>query len=313
VSEKRFEFEIYRLNVVEGDPTLFGQNRRFKGDQDILEILHRATGPEFKGTTSGKRATYQWAVRDYTEYEGEHEESAVSMTLARSLLTKEGLIVTDESIVEGLSEQEPPLADTVLLIFYLERHILLAERVSAVTSTGRWLSALEDILKDASRELEYSFSLEFEPIPRREEVLEAFRSFSRLTRIALKLRLPNPELSRYSEALYKEMHDGGIREYHQDMRNPKGLSQQAGHIPYAAVEIAQAGYKKGAIRMAGIRENRHETVETGRRAARGSTEQLRGFIRGMRKNAKSKEAKTAITAIIHELNRLVPPQDTEGQ
>lgn len=180
-------------------------------------------------------------------------------------------------------------------------------------STGRWLSALQNIFNDASTQLEYSFSLEFEPIPKREQIVEAFKSFSRLTRIALKLRLPNPELSRYSEALYKEMVDGGIREYHQDMRNPKGLNQQPGQIPFAAAEIAQAGYKKGTVRMQGVRDNHLETLETGSQAARGSTDQLRDFVRGMRTNAKSKETRNAISAIIREINRLVPPQDSEGR
>lgn len=314
MAQKRFEFEIYRLNVVEGEPTLFdAQRHSYRGDQDILKILSQAVGPVFKDTTSGKRATYRWAVREFVEYEGENGEAVSSLTLARSLVEKEGSVVTDDGIAEGLSQQEPPLADTVLLFFYLPRHLLIAERVSAVTTTGRWLSALEEIMKQSSRAIDYSFWLEFEPVPKREEIIEAFGSFSRLTRVALKLRLPNPDLSRYAEELYREMRDSGIREYHQDMRNPKGLSQQNGRIPRASAEIAQAGYKKGSVIMEGIREERFATVETGTRAVRGGTDQLRDFVRGMRKNARSKETKAAISEIIREMNRLAPPGNREVQ
>ena len=50
------------------------------------------------------------------------------------------------------------------------------------------------------------------------------------------------------------MRNGGIAEYLQDMRNPKGLSKSAGKLPHASAEIAQAGYKKGEVTLAGVRD-----------------------------------------------------------
>ena len=315
MAKRQFEFELYRLNVVTGDRSLFEQHLKpFDDDNDILRTLQQATKPALDETTAGKRTTYEWALRDYVEFKNPLGEELllVGVTLARSITEKEGFVVTDEGIVLGSSEPEPPLAETIQLFIHLRRHLVAVERVSSIMTSRRWLHSLQDMLRKSSEELGYSSWMEFEPIPRKEEIFQTFASFSRLMRLRVRLRLPNPELSRFAEKLFHEMRDGGIQEYLQDMRNAKGLSLQPDRLPRASVEIAQAGYKSGPVRLEGFRENKRASVEVGTKTTRGSIDSIRDFVRGMGKNAKTKEAQTIVHALMEEIDRVAPPPgDTE--
>jgi len=316
MAKRQFEFELYRLNVVTGERLLFEQHLKpFADDNDILRTFQQATQPGLDETISGKRATYEWALRDFVDFKSDLGESLkiVGVTLARSITEKEGFVVTDEGIVSGSSEPDPPLAETVHLFVYIRRHLLVVERVSSIMASRRWLYSLQDMLKKSAEKLGYSTWMEFEPVPKKEEIYETFMSFSRLMRLRVRLRLPNPELSRFAERLFNEMRDGGIQEYLQDMRNTKGLNLQPGRLPRASVEIAQAGYKSGPVRLEGLREDRRTSVDVGTKATRGNIAGFRDFVRGMGKNAKSKEAQTMVNALIEEIDRIAPPPGGHGE
>ena len=290
-------------------------NKPIEADRDIVAILKHAVQPKFKTVFSGRKNTFEWAARDFVQYH--HQDvrrgDVYGITLAKSVIETAGEIVTDTGIEEGISESEPPLADTCRLFFYMKRHLMIIERHSAIVYS-RWRQALEEILKAAALDLQYSDWLEFEPVPRHEEILEAFRSFERLTRLRVTLRLPNPELSRYSEQLYKEMEEGAIREYLQDMKNPQGLNKADGKLPHAAVEIATVGYKRGEVTFEGVRNGKQDKVKTGRAAAQGRIDALRDYVRGMKDNSKTKEAQRVTRAILDEIDQIVPsPQESETE
>lgn len=312
----QYEFELYRLNIADSDRSLFDQDRpTLSGNDDaILTVLKAATSPDFSYETETTRTSYRWDVRDFTDYaeSSTTEQRVVSITLARSLVVEKGDIVTDEGIVAGTSEAIPPRADHIDLHFHMSRHLVAVERYTPVTGTGRWRLALHDILEQASLREGYRGRIELEPVPREEEIMAAFRSFERLTRLRVWLRIPNPELSRYAQTLYREMEEGGIREYLTDMRSTKGLNKDEGKLPHSAAEIAQSGYKKGTVKLEGIRNGRKDKAETGGKAARGHITQLREFARGMKANAKAKETQQCLNALLTEMDRIAPrPDDGE--
>jgi len=73
--------------------------------------------------------------------------------------------------------------------------------------------------------------------------------------------------------------------------------------------MAQAGYKDGEVIMTGLRDGRRRTIRTGKRAARGRIDGLKGFIRGIGANAQTVEGRRIVGAILEEVDRLVeiPP------
>lgn len=304
-----FEFELYRINLVQAELTLFEQmNKMLKSDADIIEVLRHAVKPDFKAVFSGPKNTFEWVLRDFTHYPHQYKNGGdvYGVTIAKSIIESAGETVTDTGIENGISELAPPLAETCRLFFHMNRHLMAIEYCSAVINS-RWLQALEEILMAAARDLQFSGWIEFEPIPRHEEIMEAFSSFQRLTRLRVLLRLPNPEFSRYAQRLFNEMEEGSIREYLQDMKNPRGLNSTEGKLPHASTEIAAAGYKRGDVTLEGIRDGKREVVRTGKKAARGRIEELRSYVRGMKDVTNTKEAQKVTTAILAEIDRIAPP------
>ena len=306
---KDFEFETYRLNVIQGETFLFeGLGKPIKTDMDFIKILEHSVSSGFDQENAGKKNIFRWSVRDFCRfYHLRKEDSSVyGVTIAKSLVESTGNIVTDKSIEAGQSAPNPPLADICHLFFYMQRHILIIERCGSIINSS-WRQAFQEIFKKAANDLQYNSWIELEPIPRYEEILEAFRSFEILTRLRIILRLPNPELSRYSDALYKEMEQGGIREYLQDMKNPRGLKKDEGKLPHASTEIAAAGYKKGEVVFEGKRNGKREVIKTGSKAARGSVSKKRDYVKEMKDMAKTQEAKKTTTEILDEIDRIAPP------
>jgi hypothetical protein len=105
------------------------------------------------------------------------------------------------------------------------------------------------------------------------------------------------------------MQNGGIVEYLQDMKNPKGLKKDVGKLPHASAEIAQAGYKKGEVKLEGVRDGKPTTVHIGKKAARGKIGQLRDFVRGVGANVRAKETQAVVGAILDEIDRVATPPD----
>ncbi len=304
-----FIFEIYRLNIVDEEPTLFTINSAhyLRTNHDIISVLRAAADSQFDLTNEIRRNTFTWSLREYAEYELERPKeqiAVVGLTLARSVVARAGRTVTESSIEDALSEFSPPTADEVHLLFNLSRHLVAVEYNSIVMSTQLWRASLQTILQRAARSLEFDSEIRIEPVPREEEVLNTFRSFSRLTRLRVRLRIPNPELDRRTERLRRQMLEGNIRDYTQDMRNPKGLSKEETALPYATAAMAQAGYKDGEVILSGYRDGRLTTVKTGKRAARGRVEELKDFLRGIAANAKSKETRAVVGAIMDEVDRI---------
>ncbi len=171
-----------------------------------------------------------------------------------------------------ISTSTPPLAIPLCLLFDMARHLVAVEFNSTLMASDVWRSTVHEIFDAAAVSLKLRSTLRLEAVPETSAILGAFASFSRLTRLRLMLRLPNPELSRFTEKLKKEMETAGIREYKQDMSNPSGLSQREDALPFASVAMAQDGYKVGEVLMEGIIEGKKKTVRTGKSAARGKVD-----------------------------------------
>jgi len=312
-----FVFDLYRLNVLDDETLLDFMGKPIRSDKEIREVLQVAAHADFDVTRENPTSRHKWSVRDYVEFEieGEALGDHVGLTLARSILEKEGRIVTDEGIELGMSEAEPPLASTIQLLFNLRRHLVAVEYNSALMVSDTWLDVLHEVFASASTKLEFRSAVKLMPKPNKEEILDAFRSFRRLTRLRVQLLLPNPELSRYTRKLFEELRDGSIREYLADMRNPQGLSQDEERLPYASAAMAAAGYKEGDVVLEGVRpgSNQKQIVRTGEKPIRGKVADLKEFIRGMGSVARTKETQTAVKAILQEIDRIAEPPDSKSK
>lgn len=320
MAERTLQFEIYRLNMVDEDSPAFDfMGRNLRSDADVRLVLKTVTDPRFDLKVESGRATYQWSARDYTEFlysEGDPSTEICVLALGRSTLSQLGQTVTASTIEEALTTFNPPSAEVTHLMFYLRRHLVIVEYSSAIMQTNLWRDSLQKMLDRAAISSEFRTSIRLEPVPRDEEIISAFKSFQRLVRLRVRLRIPNPEMDRRTEQLRQEMVKGSIREYTQDMKNPSGLSQEDGGLPHATVVMAQAGYKDGEVIMTGIRDGRRRTIRTGKRAARGRVEGLRDFVRGLSSNVKTAEGKNIVRTILDEVDRvaeLPAPPTTEDE
>lgn len=307
--ERLFEFDLYRLIVLDQEDVFEFVGKKATNDTDYLSIIKNACSAQFDFTTEGQRNEYKWSLRDFLRHDDDPEWRngvVASIRLARSMVEQTAQIVTDETIVEGKSHAVPPPAIPIRLVFYMERHLVAVERNSALMATQGWHDALHAMFDSAAAGAGYRSSLRLEPVPEANQVLEAFLSFQRLTRIRVTLRLPNPEITRSAKQLYEQMRNGGIREYLNDMSSPSGLSQQEGNLPHAVASLAQEGYKKGEVALTGIREGKRKRIRTGRHAARGQLEQVRDFVRGAMTIARTRETQSALSAVINEIDRIHP-------
>lgn len=305
-------FDMYRINRKELDPDLFSTNlKTAQSDDDLIAILRNATQPAFDVVREARIAVYSWALRDLFEIAGsERTKASYIVSIARSTLEKDGVVVTDVGLTDGHSQMSPPMADTALMIFYMSRHLVAVERNVLTTSSATWRKVFTQIYRESTQASGFSTIVDLEPVPPEKEILRVFRSFSRLTRLKVRLRLPNPETTRRTQKLFDSLKNGGVQEYLQDMKNPAGLSQDDGQLPEATAEIAQAGYKEGSVRMEGDRDGKRQKVDVGGKAARGEAPVSREYLRGLKDNAKTKEGKKIIDSILAEADRVVPVPDT---
>ena len=230
--DKPFVFEIYRLNVIESEELYLSfMGNSIRSDSDILRVLSRATESRFDQDSVSGRSTFRWSIREYSEYMDNATSQVVSVTLGRSTLRQSGQTVTETKFEAALTQMSPPSSETIHIFFYMKRHLVIVEYSSAILATQVWRTSLHSILDRAATSLELHPGIRLEPLPREEEILTEFRSFDRLTRLRVRLRIPNPELDRRTEQLRQEMLKSEIREYTQDMKIPtvsrraKGLSR----------------------------------------------------------------------------------------
>ncbi|WP_200232200.1 hypothetical protein [Rubrivivax gelatinosus] len=304
---RRFSFDLYRLNIEDAND-LFSQSqlKRLRRDEDIAAVLEKATEPEQDQIQRTRSAVFEWGVREFRDLVKAHpERPLLHVVLARSVLERDGDIVTDQGMTTGTSSLNPPLASTAVCLFDLRRHLVAVEHTAQLAPTA-WRDFLQRILATAANRLEFYSSIELEPIPEQNGIIGLFLSFERLTRMRLTLRIPNPELSRYTKLLYEELSRSGIRELTQDMKNPNGLSKKEEALPFAAAVLAEQGYKKGDVQFEGLRNGGFEQATSGSSAARGNVRGLRDYVRGMHANAKSKETQRVLAAIAAEIDRLHP-------
>lgn len=308
-------FEIYRLNIVDNEIMSFefmGENIR--SDEQIIAVLTEAVKPQFSVVSASGRNTFLWLAREFVVQESA-EGALCNLTLGRSVIEQSGQTATADRFESATTVFSPPPAETVHLVFYMRRHLVAVEYRSELMRTHLWRNSLHGLLDAAAESAGFTSRLRLEPVPQSETILKAFRSFDRLTRLRVKLRIPNPELDRVTERLRVEMVENNIREYTQDMHNPAGLTLSPEGRPFATAAMAQAGYKDGEVTMVGIREGKRSTVRTGNRAARGRIEGLADFIRGLSANLRTQEARRAVAAIVEEIDRVVelpaPPPPNE--
>lgn len=301
-----FNFDLYRLTIHDDESLLSFMGERIRSNEHIVSVLQTACHAPLDLRQETSSAIYQWSLRDFTKLPSEEQPgtSAYAITLAKATIEKDGVILTPETVQAGTSISQPPPADVVSLIFQMDRHLVAVEIKSTVTSGQGWLHALHNILRRAASQRNFTSTIELQTKPTKSEILKTFVSFERLTRIRVQLLLPNPELSRLTQALFDELQNGGIREYIADMRNPSGLSQREQTLPHAAAAMAEDGYKKGEVLMEGIREGRKETVKTGTRPARGKVEGIKDFVRGQATTARTQEGKIITDAILKEIDRV---------
>lgn len=312
MSKTPFQFNLYRLNIVDEEQSMLGfMGEPLRGDADVERVLRASVNHDFDYTTENEKTTLKWSLREFAEFapEGGQAGDILGLVLARSLISQAAPTVTDEGIEETRSEMSPPPAIPVHMLFYQKRHIVAVEHNSTIFATDAWRKAVHGIFKSAAREERTTSTLQLEPIPGQDEILNTFRSFSKLFKLRVRLRMPNPEMTRITERLKDDMEKGGVREYLHQMYSPNGLNQSEDAIPFAAAALAQAGYKEGEVLMEGIKEGKRQKVKTGLNAERAGLEHTREFVKGALAVAKSKECKQALSSVIKRIDEVVPPPE----
>lgn len=306
MSNKHFNFELYRLNVVDDDAP-FSVGKRLRGDDSIVRVFDNAAQHQFDNISDYRNIQYQWSLRLFKDWSHTiNDRHIATVFFAKSVIKKNGLIITDSGIEDGTSSSLPPLADALLMIIDFKRHLVAIESKYSIINNENWKKAFVSILWDSSINLKYSSKIELEEVPEKNEILDLFNSFEKLTRLKVTLRIPNPELTRLTKGLYDELTENGIREYSQEMKNPNGLSKSEEHRPYVSAALAQAGYKKNEVTFEGYREGEYTTIKSGVDAAKGKIDVLKDYIRGLAANTVTKEGNRILKAITAEIDRIHP-------
>lgn len=307
---RRFSFDLFRLNIEDTEDLFAHPNvRRLRGDDEIKALLKLSTEHDQDQLQKTRLSVFKWSLREYKDLSEVHgSRQLIHTILARSVLEREGSIVTDAGMSTGTSSLNPPLASTAVCIFDLSRHVVAVEHTGDLSQTA-WKEFLERIMATAASRMERWSTIELEPIPEQNGIVGLFLSFQRVTRMKLTLRIPNPELSRYTKSIYDDLSNSGIREFTQDMKNPNGMSQLENARPFASAVLAEQGYKKGEVQIEGLRNDTFEVATSGTTAARGNVRGLRDFVRGMHANAKTKETRNVLSAITAEIDRIHPVPD----
>jgi hypothetical protein len=310
---RKFNFDLFRLNIVDlEDLFLPDQSSLIRGDEDIFRLIEASCDSKFDKDQETSNAKFRWSLRYFTDYTStNHDRSFLSVVIARSVLEKGGLIVTDDGIDEGSSMSNPPLASTMILFFDLQRHLVAVEH-SGELSQVLWKDHLEKIIDDVALNLGKASTVKLEPVPEKHEIVGLFKSFDKVTRIKATLRIPNPELTRYTQSLFDDLKSSDVREYTQDMKNPGGLSKKEDARPFATAVLAQQGYKSGDVQIEGYRNQTFERVLSGANASRGAINSLKQFVRGLGANAKAKETQKVLQEIAKEIDRIHPIDPQAG-
>ena len=304
---KRFSFDLYRLNIEDiSDLFLSPTPKRIRGDEDLRTLFESACDPKHDQIQETRSAKFKWSIRSYFDLsEISDGRELLHFILARSVLEKDGVSVTDVGLMTSTSVSFPPLASTAVCLVDLSRHLVAIEHTGELSQTA-WLDFLHSIIADTARSLEWWSTVALVAIPSHNNIVDLLLSFQRVTRMKVTLRIPNPELNRYTKLVYEDLRRSGIREFTQDMKSPDGLSRSENSRPLASAVLAEQGYRKGDVTIEGVRNDTFEVAQSGEEAARGVVKGLRDFVRGISATTKSKEAKAAVAAIFAEIDRIHP-------
>lgn len=310
-------YRAYRINVVhQEDGGLFKQVK-YEGDQTLLKVLQAACEPKFDTENQAGQSEYRWSARFLDSIDSPTHGFIYSFLFARSLLSSYGEIVTDTGVQDDRSMVDPPPAIFSSVFVSFKRHIILIEDSPFVQQSNRWLKIFHKTLDKVTNDLQIPINVRIEPIPERYNLINLFNRFGRVTRLRVRLRLPNPEVNRLAKSLYDELIENGIEEYLQDMRSSEGLNKEDDGRARKTLEVAQAGYKKGDVRITGQINGKSHTETKGRDAARIQLDDvgdlLRSFVRGQMSTAKTKEGKILTEGILAELNKVLPPPENDDE
>lgn len=303
---KTLGFLLFRLNFVDRED-LF--QAPITADSDFVRVVEAAASQEFDVVRQGRRSGYKWALREpVSDAVDEGQRPFVFVTFSYEVMSRRGPIITPQGIRHGVSTVNPPSATLVRVLIDLRRHIFAVEDVPSVVQTrSGWKSALQTILNTAAWHLNFSSKIDLDPIIPTRVVASQLQSFSRITRLRVNLRIPNPDLGPSYQRLYDEMRRGGVRELSQDMRNEQGLTLAPETLPQSALDMAMSGYRKGKIHVYGYRGDQKDGFTVTDDVARIEIEELRdwveGYAEGQGSSAVRRFAKALISRIDEGLSR----------
>ncbi len=302
MNKDTFKFFLYRLNK-EYRTDLFTRATTTETDDDWIErYFTELACSRFDLQKETRRAVYTWAVRNYQRLDSDFS----SFVLARSQHQRRSTIVTDDSLTQGDSVAHPPPADTIILLVYWPRHIVVVENRSGMTTGETWLRNFHAILDASKNDLQIPVAPRLEPIPLQGSLQQHLRSLDRVFRFRLRLKIPNPELSRWAKRVYDEMIEGHLTEYLQEFVSPEGVNVAEGSRAHSSAAMAESGYKEGPVTIDGEQDGNPVTIEEGKSAIRGKIDQLHSLIRGLETNATGTNLPRALGMIRDEVDRLFP-------
>lgn len=301
-----FKFFLYRLNKEYRQDLFSNRDTASRSDDEWLaEYLSAVCNREYDFKKETRKAVYTWSLRNFQNL----DEFFSSVILARSQLQKTSTIVTDNSLTHGESISNPPPADTIVLLIWWSRHIVIVENRAGMTTGETWLRNFHAIIENAKPYVSIPVAPRLEPIPVKGTILEHLRNLDKVFRFRVRLKLPNPELNRWAKNIYDEMVEQHLTEYLQEFFSPNGIRVDEESKAFSSGSLAELGYKEGGIQIEGEKNGESVHVDEGRTAIKGKVDQLRSLIRGLETNATSKQLANALVTIENEVNRLFPPNE----
>ncbi len=314
MSSKHFNFDLYRLNIDadESDET----NPTLNNDKAIGDILSTMASPSLDIPMTGRKSTSTWGVRLFETFvlkDSSRNEVVHRILLVKSLEEQDGSTLTDVGLTQGRSMIDPPLATSVSLYFWMRRHLVAVEHNATLLSGKAWNNAVRLISKRAAKQHSNNAFFILEPVPEADSITNLLATFSRVFRIKAKVRIPNPELTRFTKAFYEQLKASRINEYKQDMRNKQqGLSLEEGTLARATIGLVEEGYKDGDVTIVGYRKDQVETVVVGHTAARGTLRVTKESMRQLTPTDDSIVMEMSIGALLSEINRIKPIEAKAG-
>lgn len=304
------EFVLLRLNFVDR-LSLF--SRPLRADQDLIRVVTTASRESFDRQRARAGSGFRWSMRATTEYtEPDTNRPTLIFALARSTLYRRGNVVSAEGIRRAVSESTPPLADTVSVILDLKYHVLAVEYSSTLMQSDVWRTELENILTAAAYALEFTTQIRLEPIRDVEEIRGELGKFTKVTRLRLKLRIPNPDIGPSFKRLYDEMIQGDVRELREDMSNPDGLNLSGDGLPRASLDMALGGYRKGPIVVNGATEAGADRLTIGEDISRIEVQGIRDVAQAILDASDESDVRRAVRAVLKKIDQVLKHHDEEG-